>query len=73
MYAIVGKDLIYLLNIRGLQHHIRFIGFDGKTVHVFDVDLVVVNDLKELLQAAHLVGDLDDGNVGEQRGEAAFG
>ena len=70
--AAFRKNFVDPFGIGCLQNDVCLFGFDRKSVHIFDVDPVFVDDVEKLLQASDLMVDADDGNVREKRREAVF-
>ena len=72
MDIVCCKDGVDLLYVGSLEDYVCLVCFNRKTVHILDIYASLINCAEKLLEASYLVGDLDDRNVGEERGEAVF-
>ena len=69
---VLGKDSVYLFDVIGLEHDVSVVAVNRETVHILDIYSTVVDGAEKLLKTTYLVGDLNNGNVGEKRRKAVF-
>ena len=72
-YTALGEYAVNACSIGCLEYNVGVIAFNRKTVHIFNVYTIIINDFEKRLKASRLVRNTNYRDVGKEGRESALG